>query len=108
MLNEPSGVSDSDLEQLVSLCSSLSDKTRLMILLALAKGERNVTTLCEELNMSQPAISHHLGLLRMNNLVASRRRGREVLYMFQGTGDAQMPIHFPLQNLTVMISRLKR
>ncbi len=108
MPNQTSGISDHDLEQLVSLYSSLSDKTRLLILLALAKGERNVTTLCEELNLSQPAISHHLGLLRMNNLVASRRRGREVLYMFQGGGDGQVPMQFPLQNVTVTISRLKR
>ncbi len=58
---------DQDLEQLASLFRLLSDKTRLNILLSLARGERNVSSLCKELELPQPTVSHHLGLLRVNN-----------------------------------------
>ncbi|MGD0390770.1 MAG: metalloregulator ArsR/SmtB family transcription factor, partial [Tepidisphaeraceae bacterium] len=64
---------DEDLDQFVSLFRLLSDKTRLNVLLSLARGERNVTSLCEELGLAQPTVSHHLGLLRGNNMIANRR-----------------------------------
>src|SRR5580704_6527858 len=71
---------DQDLDQLVFLFRLLSDKTRLNILLSLAKGERNVTSLCEELRLPQPTVSHHLGLLRGNNMISNRRKGKQVFY----------------------------
>jgi ArsR family transcriptional regulator, lead/cadmium/zinc/bismuth-responsive transcriptional repressor len=75
---------DQDLDQLVFLFRLLSDKTRLNILLSLIKGERNVTSLCEELRLPQPTVSHHLGLLRVNNMIANRRRGKQVFYSLHG------------------------
>jgi Bacterial regulatory protein, arsR family len=41
------------------------DPIRLNLLLTLAQGERGVGDLCTEFSQSQPAISHHLALLRM-------------------------------------------
>jgi ArsR family transcriptional regulator, zinc-responsive transcriptional repressor len=84
---------DQDLEQLSSLFRLLSDKTRLNILLWLAKGERNVSSLCKELELPQPTVSHHLGLLRVNNLIANRRKGKQVFYALHSSvklmeGDA--------------------
>ena len=78
------GASDQDLEQLTSLFRLLSDKTRLNILLLLSDGERNVTALCEALALPQPTVSHHLGLLRMNNIIGSRRAGKQVFYGVNG------------------------
>jgi DNA-binding transcriptional ArsR family regulator len=82
------GASDQDLEQLTALFRLLSDKTRLNILLLLAQGERNVTSLCEELQLPQPTVSHHLGLLRMNNVIGNRRAGKQVFYGLNGRVDA--------------------
>jgi ArsR family transcriptional regulator, zinc-responsive transcriptional repressor len=79
--------SDQDLEQLTSLFRLLSDKTRLNILMLLADGERNVTSLCEQLKLPQPTVSHHLGLLRMNNVIANRRNGKQVFYALNGRVD---------------------
>jgi DNA-binding transcriptional ArsR family regulator len=59
---------------------SLSDPTRLRILLRLAAGEACVHELCAALAMSQPAVSHQLQLLRAARLVNSRRDGREIFY----------------------------
>ena len=58
----------------------LSDPTRLGILTLLVKGPKNVTALCKALKLKQPAVSHHLGLLRMGRFVISTRQGRSVLY----------------------------
>src|SRR5581483_10542388 len=82
------GASDQDLEQLTSLFRLLSDKTRLSILLLLADGERSVTSLCEALQLPQPTVSHHLGLLRMNNVIGNRRSGKQVFYDLNGRVDA--------------------
>ncbi len=75
---------DQDLEQLISLLRLLSDKTRLNILRCLATGERNVSSLCESLRLPQPTVSHHLGLLRVNHIIANRRVGKQVFYTLHG------------------------
>lgn len=80
----PGVVVEQALEPLAGLFRLLSDKTRLNILLLLAHGERNVTSLCAELSLPQPTVSHHLGLLRMNNLIANRRNGKQVFYGLNG------------------------
>src|SRR5688500_8039288 len=78
------GPTGQELEPLVGLFRLLSDKTRLNILMLLARGERNVTSLCEELALPQPTVSHHLGLLRMSNLISNRRNGKQVFYGLNG------------------------
>jgi DNA-binding transcriptional ArsR family regulator len=75
-----SGPSDVLLDQLTDFFRLLSDKTRLNILLLLRDGEKNVTTLCEHLGLPQPTVSHHLGLLRLSNLIDNRRAGKQVFY----------------------------
>ena len=50
----------------------------------LAKGERNVTSLCEELKLPQPTVSHHLGLLRIERIISNRRHGKQVFYGLDG------------------------
>src|SRR5262245_19954889 len=50
----------------------VSDPTRLQIILMLAEGEKHVGALCETLNQSQPAVSHHLALLRHGSVIAPR------------------------------------
>jgi len=69
-----------DFTDFTNLCYLLSDATRLQIMLLLAKGESNVMTLCKEVKLRQPTMSHHLGLLRMNRLIVGKRTGKEVIY----------------------------
>src|SRR3954452_7379972 len=78
------GVRDRELEQLAGVFRLLSDETRLKIIMLLTDGERNVTSLCEQLGLPQPTVSHHLGLLRMSNLIANRRNGKQVFYGLNG------------------------
>jgi DNA-binding transcriptional ArsR family regulator len=79
---------EQELEPLVGLFRLLSDKTRLSILMLLASGERNVGSLCVELKLPQPTVSHHLGLLRMQNLISNRRNGKQVFYGLNGHVNA--------------------
>lgn len=59
----------------------LSDRSRLRILWMLThEGEMNVTEMCVRLNSDQPAVSHHLALLRLGGLVEARRNGKNNYY----------------------------
>src|SRR5260370_30818635 len=59
---------------------TLSDPTRLRLLTALGPGPCCVHELCARLEMSQPAVSHQLRVLRVSRLVSARRLGREIFY----------------------------
>ena len=67
-------------DSLARLFRILGDPTRLRILMLLDSQERNVSDLCRRLKMPQPTVSHHLSLLRMGELVATRRNGKEIFY----------------------------
>ena len=84
MVKRVAGASEEELEQLAALFRLLSDRTRLNLLMLLAEGERNVTSLCETLRLPQPTVSHHLGLLRMSNIIGNRRDGKQVFYSLNG------------------------
>jgi DNA-binding transcriptional ArsR family regulator len=68
------------------LLKQASDPTRLQIILALADGETHVGGLCEKLNQTQPAVSHHLALLRHGGLIAPRRAGKNNYYSLTDIG----------------------
>ena len=71
-------------EKLISNLSqvfkALSDPTRIKIIYALMKGPLCVSDISELLGMSQSSISHQLALLRSQNLIKVKRRGRRAYY----------------------------
>jgi ArsR family transcriptional regulator len=74
-------VSDVTIKSLSEVFKLLADRSRLKILLALARdGEMHVSALCDMLGQSQPAVSHHLTLMRMSGLVGYRRDGKHNYY----------------------------
>lgn len=68
------------------LLKHVSDPTRLQVILILSEGERHVGALCSQLSQSQPAVSHHLALLRHGNIIAPRRQGKNNFYSLTETG----------------------
>jgi len=63
----------------------LADQSRLRILhYLMQRNELNVRSLCQLLGQSQPAVSHHLGLMRAHGLVACRREGKHNFYSIVG------------------------
>jgi ArsR family transcriptional regulator len=66
---------------LAGLFKLLADETRLRIIyFLLQKDEINVRTFCELLGQSQPAVSHHLAMLKEAGLLNSRRDGKHNFY----------------------------
>jgi DNA-binding transcriptional ArsR family regulator len=59
---------------------AIAHPTRRELLDTLARGERPVLALAERFNVSVPAVSQHLGVLRAAGLVGERRDGRQRIY----------------------------
>ena len=112
MQQKRGGAKEAELEPLVGLFRLLSDKTRMNILLLLSKGERNVTSLCEELKLPQPTVSHHLGLLRMSNLIGNRRHGKQVFYGLNGQvepgADKDKGLQITVEEFAIQIAHRPR
>jgi DNA-binding transcriptional ArsR family regulator len=82
----PVKTSDQTIHRFSDVFKIMADKSRLKILLALAQdGELHVTALCDLLGQSQPAVSHHLTLMRMTGLVGYRRDGKHNYYYLQSS-----------------------
>jgi ArsR family transcriptional regulator len=68
-----------DLRDLRIVHKALADINRLRIVRRLAGSDASVTDLIEEVGLSQPLVSWHIGRLRVAGLVATRRNGRETV-----------------------------
>ncbi len=66
------------------LLKALASRNRLLILCQLIGGERSVGELAKRLELRGTVVSQHLGLLRRDGLVASRRDGQTIYYSLQG------------------------
>ena len=74
-------LSNATTRDLVQLFKLLGDDTRVRVLHYLTqRDELNVRTLCKLLGQSQPAVSHHLALLREDGIIACRRDGKHNYY----------------------------
>lgn len=59
---------------------ALSHEARLVILCLLADGEKSVGEIEQTLNLRQPAVSQQLARLRADDLVETRRDGKNIYY----------------------------
>ena len=62
------------------LAKSLSDENRLRILMCVSNGKKSVSSIVEELTLSQPLVSHHLKELKRSLLVTIERQGPFIYY----------------------------
>ena len=68
----------------------ISDASRLKILWLLCHCEECVNNIAVTVNMSAPAVSHHLRLLKQAGLISSRRLGKEIHYKLSDTPEASL------------------
>lgn len=73
-------VSEDELSDLAELFKIFGDSTRIKILYDLFEGEKNVSEICEDLEMNQSAISHQLKILKTSKLIKARRDGKAMIY----------------------------
>ena len=65
---------------------AMGDENRLTILSLLHNGERCACKLQEDLQISQPTLSHHMRILVDAGLVAGRKEGKWIYYSLSGEG----------------------
>ena len=85
--------SQEDCTQVAEIFKQISDGSRLRILWLLCHCEECVSNIAAAMDMSDPAVSHHLKLLRKSGLIESRRDGKEVYYKLADTDQAQLVHH---------------
>jgi ArsR family transcriptional regulator, arsenate/arsenite/antimonite-responsive transcriptional repressor len=71
---------DHGVRSLTKLFRALGDETRVRMVALLSHGELCVCHIEKALELSQPNVSRHLGILRMAGVVAARRDGTWVYY----------------------------
>ncbi len=64
---------------------ALSDPTRREILQMLKRGNLSAGQIAAAFDIGKPAISHHLGLLKMADLVQAERDGQNIIYSLNTT-----------------------
>lgn len=67
-------------QQASKLLKSLSHPDRLLLLCQLTQGEYCVSELETLVGVGQPSLSQQLGILRKDELVATRREGKQIYY----------------------------
>lgn len=72
-------------QEACALMKVLSNPDRLMLLCELSDGERNVGELEEALGIVQPTLSQQLAVLRTEDLVSTRRDGKNIYYQIAST-----------------------
>ncbi|MEO3779484.1 metalloregulator ArsR/SmtB family transcription factor [Micromonospora sp. B11E3] len=75
---------DDEVEAATDMLRMLADGTRLRLMCLLSAGEQDVTALVRAVGVARPAVSQHLGKLRLAGLVTVRRDGRRALYRARG------------------------
>lgn len=71
---------DDTIERISSHLEVMGNTTRLKLMYILSEEECGVLQLAELLNMSMPAVSHHIRLLKDKNMVIRRQEGKNVYY----------------------------
>ncbi len=67
-------------EKLQEYFQILGDARRLRIINFIGKQERTVSEIINETGLSQPLVSHHLKVLKNNQIVVTKREGAFILY----------------------------
>lgn len=93
---------EEDFNKVSNIFKLLDDSSRIRIFWLLCHCEECVINISVLLQMSSPAVSHHLRILKAYNLVITRRDGKEVYYKAAQTTDAEM-----LHNMIESIVEIK-
>lgn len=80
----------SNFQIVADIFKQLGDTTRIRIFWLLCHCEECVINISAILEMSSPAVSHHLRPLKNSGLIVSRRDGKEVYYRAADTPQSQL------------------
>lgn len=80
----------SNFQIVADIFKQLGDTTRIRIFWLLCHCEECVINISAMLEMSSPAVSHHLRPLKNSGFIVSRREGKEVYYRASNTPQTQL------------------
>lgn len=87
-----------DFRIISDIFKQLGDASRIKIFWLLCHCEECVTNISALVDMSSPAVSHHLKQLKSGGLIISRRDGKEVYYKVSDTKAADL-LHHMIEKL---------
>ena len=90
--------STEDFQTVADIFKQLGDGSRIRIFWLLCHCEECVINISALVDMSSPAVSHHLRQLKAAGLITSRRDGKEVYYKAAETDRAQL-LHHMIEDL---------
>lgn len=95
-----------DFQPVSNLVKQLGDCSRLRIFWLLCHCEECVINISALVEMSSPAVSHHLKQLKASGLIVSRRDGKEVYYQAAATEQVRI-LHTMIEELipTICLNR---
>ena len=73
-------------KQVTVVFKALCDENRVQIIKLLQNGERCACELLEEMNLSQPTLSHHMKILCDSGVVVGRKNGKWMHYSISADG----------------------
>ncbi len=82
-----------EIQTVADMFKQLGDGSRLRIFWLLCHCEECVIDISAIVQMSSPAVSHHLRQLKASGLIVSRREGKEVYYKAADTEPARLLHH---------------
>ena len=87
-----------DFQTVSDIFKQLGDPSRTRIFWLLCHCEECVMNLSALVDMSSPAVSHHLKQLKAGGLIVSRREGKEVYYKAADTEQVEL-LHHAIEDL---------
>ena len=92
---------EEEFQTVAELFAQLGDPARIRIFWLLCHCEECVINIAAMMDMSSPAVSHHLKSLRSNGLLVSRRSGKEVFYRAADTETGRLLHHMIEQVMSI-------
>ena len=93
---------ESDFTAIAELFRLLGDSSRLQLFWILCHCEECVINLSAMMQMSSPALSHHLRQLKASGLIVSRRAGKEVYYRAAASAPVEL-LHHIMEELNHVV-----
>lgn len=90
-----------DFQTVAEAFKMLGDSSRLRIFWLLCHCEECVTNISAMVEMTSPAVSHHLRQLKAGGLIVSRREGKEVYYKAAQTKESQL-LHLMIEKVMMI------
>ena len=75
--------------EIAEIFKALCDENRIRILEMLQTGEKCACKILDELNVTQPTLSHHMKILCDSGIVESRKEGKWTHYKISDSGRSK-------------------